>query len=60
MPCIFGIIDPSEECRGTECNTCTGWDYLCASCGNPSIMGGLCLTCEKQLQAQPVGPEVGE
>lgn len=57
MPCMFGILDPAEECRGTECQTCTGWGDLCAGCGKACAKGaGLCPTCEKQLQAQSVGP----
>lgn len=56
MPCIFGIIAPSEECRGTECQTCTGWDTLCASCGNP-CGDSLCPECEARLQGQPTGWE---
>lgn len=24
--CFFGITDPAETCRGTECETCTGFD----------------------------------
>lgn len=58
MPCIFGIIDPSEDCRGTECQTCTAWDDLCAGCGEGCAKGaGLCEACEAQLLAQPTGWE---
>ena len=56
MPCIFGIIGPTEECRGTECQSCTGWDTLCAGCGE-SCRDSLCPACEAQLQRQPTGWE---
>jgi hypothetical protein len=58
MPCVYGITDPAEMCRGTECSTCTGWDELCAGCGGSIFPGeSLCDQCLAQLQAQPAGPE---
>lgn len=56
MPCVYGITDPEERCRGTECRTCTGWDYLCAGCGAPCAES-LCSDCKVQLQAHPTGWE---
>jgi hypothetical protein len=58
MPCIYGITDPIDTCRGTDCRTCTGWDELCAGCGEVCAKGdSLCPGCERQLQAQPTGWE---